>query len=33
MSTDISHTEDTWQKYVDSGQMINFNMAFSLKAI
>lgn len=31
--SDISHNEDAWQKYVDSGQMINFNMAFSLKAI
>lgn len=31
--SDISHTEDAWQKYVDNGQMINFNMAFSLKAI
>jgi len=31
--SDISHNEDAWQKYVDSGQMINFDMAFSLKAI
>lgn len=29
----ISHTEDAWQKYVDSGQMINYDMAFTLKAI
>jgi uncharacterized phage-associated protein len=29
----ISHNEDAWQKYVDSGQMINFDMAFTLKAI
>ena len=31
--SDISHNEDAWQKYVDSGQMINFDMAFTLKAI
>ena len=31
--SDISHSEDAWQKYVDSGQMINFDMAFTLKAI
>lgn len=29
----ISHTENAWQKYVDSGQMISFDMAFSLKAV
>lgn len=31
--SDVSHNEEAWQKYVDSGQMINFDMAFSLKAI
>ena len=31
--SDISHSEDAWQKYVDSGQLIDFNMSFSLKAI
>lgn len=31
--SDISHNEDAWQMYVDSGQMINFDMAFTLKAI
>ena len=31
--SDISHNELAWQKYVDSGQMISFNMAFTLKAI
>jgi uncharacterized phage-associated protein len=31
--SDISHNEDAWQKYVDSGQMINYDMAFTLKAI
>ena len=31
--SDISHNEDAWKKYVDSGQMINFDMAFQLKAI
>ena len=31
--SDISHNESAWQKYVDSGQMISFDMAFSLKAI
>ena len=31
--SDISHTETALQKYVDSGQMISFDMAFSLKAV
>ena len=31
--SDISHNEDAWQKYMDSGQMINFDIAYSLKAI
>ena len=31
--SDISHSEDAWQKYVDSGQLIDFNMSFRLKAI
>jgi uncharacterized phage-associated protein len=31
--SDISHNETAWQKYVDSGQMISFDMAFSLKAM
>lgn len=31
--SDISHNESSWQKYVDGGQMINFDMAFTLKAI
>ena len=31
--SDISHNETAWQKYVDSGQMISFDMAFSMKAI
>ena len=31
--SDISHNETAWQKYVVSGQMISFDMAFSLKAM
>ena len=31
--SDISHNEEAWQKYVDNGQMISFDMAFTLKAI
>ena len=31
--SDISHNETAWQKNVDNGQMISFDMAFSLKAI
>ena len=31
--SEISHNEEAWQTYVDSGQMIRFDMAFSLKAI
>jgi uncharacterized phage-associated protein len=31
--SDISHNETAWQKYVDNGQMISFDMAFSLKAM
>lgn len=31
--SDISHAEHAWQQYVDSGQMISFEMAFSLKAV
>ena len=31
--SEASHTEEAWLKYVDSGQMISFNMAFDLKAI
>ena len=31
--SDISHNESAWQKYVDSGQMISFDMAFTSKAI
>lgn len=31
--SDISHNETAWQKYIDSGQMISFDMAFSLKAM
>lgn len=29
----ISHNEDAWQKYVDSGKIIDYNMAFTLRAI
>jgi len=31
--SDISHNEEAWQTYVHSGQMIRFDMAFTLKAI
>ena len=31
--SEASHTEEAWLKYVDSGQMISFNMAFELQAI
>ena len=31
--SETSHEEEAWLKYVDSGQMISFNMAFDLKAL
>lgn len=31
--SDISHEEDAWKKYVDTGMLISFNEAFSLKAL
>lgn len=31
--SEISHKEIAWQKYVDSGQLIDFSMAFDLKAL
>lgn len=31
--SDISHEEEAWKKYVDTGMLIDFNEAFSLKAL
>lgn len=31
--SEISHQEDAWQQYVNSGDLIDYNMAFSLRAI
>lgn len=31
--SDISHEEKAWKKYVDTGMLIDFNEAFSLKAL
>ena len=31
--SDISHEEDAWRKYVDTGMLISFNEAFTLKAL
>lgn len=31
--SDISHEEDAWKKYVDTGMLISFNEAFTLKAL
>jgi len=31
--SELSHKEDVWQKYNDSKEIIDFNMAFSLKAM
>ena len=31
--SETSHGEEAWLKYVDSGQMISFNMAFDLRAL
>ena len=31
--SETSHTEEAWQKYVDSGHPIDFSMAFELKAL
>lgn len=31
--SDISHEEDAWKKYVDTGMLISFNEAFYLKAL
>ena len=31
--SEISHKEEAWRKYVDSGLLIDFSMAFDLKAL